>query len=156
VLAVLGVIVLPITSGDTAFRVARLITADYLKLPQKLKTNRYRIAIPLFLTSAALNFIPFDIIWRYFGWANQTLSAVTLWCGAVFLARRGRYWWLAAGPATFMTIMTTTYILTAGEGLGLSQTTGTLIGLGLGAAALGTFLYFLPRLEPEDEPPASS
>ncbi len=146
VLAVLGVVVLPITSGDTAFRVARLITADYFKLPQKKVANRYKIALPLFGISAALNFIPFQIIWRYFGWANQTLSAVTLWCGAVFLARRGRYWWIAAGPATFMTIMTTTYILVAQEGLGLSLTIGTVIGLALGALALGVFLFFLPRI----------
>jgi carbon starvation protein CstA len=151
VLAVLGVVVLPITSGDTAFRVARLIAADYLKLPQKKVANRYKIALPLFALSALLNFIPFQIIWRYFGWANQTLSAVTLWCGAVFLAKRGRYWWIAAGPATFMTIMTFTYILVAKEGLGLSHTLGTVLGLGLGALALGIFLYFLPRLAPEDD-----
>jgi len=69
----------------------------------------------------------------------------------VFLAKRGRYWWIAAGPATFMTIMTFTYILVAPEGLGLSYTLGTVLGLVLGAAALGAFVYFLPRLSPEED-----
>ncbi len=99
-----------------------------------------------------MNFVPFQIIWRYFGWANQTLSAVTLWCGAVFLAKRGRYWWIAALPATFMTVMTSSYILVAGEGLGLSHTWGTVLGLTLGAGALGVFLVFLPRLSPDANP----
>jgi carbon starvation protein CstA len=151
VLAVLGVIVLPITSGDTAFRVARLITADYLKLPQKRVANRYKIALPLFGLSLILQFIPFGVIWRYFGWANQTLSAITLWTGAVFLARRGRWWWIAALPATFMTVMTFTFILVSDKGLALSQTLGTVLGLALGAGALAAFLLLLPRLQPEDD-----
>jgi carbon starvation protein CstA len=153
-LALLGVVVLPITSGDTAFRVARLIVADYFKQSQKSVWNRYKIAIPLFGTSLALQFIPFGIIWRYFGWANQTLAAVALWTGAVFLAKRGRWWWIAAAPATFMTVMTTTYILVAKEGLGLDHTVGTVLGLVLGAFALGLFLFARGRLEPEPDRPA--
>jgi len=153
VLALLGVVVLPITSGDTAFRVARLIVADYTHLSQEKILNRYKIALPLFGLSLALQFIPFGVIWRYFGWANQTLAAVALWTGAVFLVRRGRNWWLAALPATFMTIITGTYILVADEGLGLSNMVGTVIGLVIGAAALGLFLYLLPRMEREPDMP---
>ncbi len=157
VLAILGVVVLPVTSGDTAFRVARLIAADYLKLPQKRVVNRYKLAVPIFAVSIVLNFIPFDMIWRYFGWANQTLAAVTLWAGAVYLAKRAKgWWWLAAFPAAFMTVMTVTYILveTRENGcVGLDHTVGTAVGLGLGVAALAAFLWALPRLAPEQDTP---
>ena len=159
ILAILGVVVLPITSGDTAFRVARLIAADYLKLPQRRIANRYKIALPLFAVSIALNFISFDVIWRYFVWANQTRAAVTLWAAAVFLGKRAKgWWWLAALPATFMTVMSVTFILVESRQngcLGLNPTLGTAIGLGLGAAALGAFLLALPRLAPEEDAPAA-
>jgi carbon starvation protein CstA len=155
-LAVLGVVVLPITSGDTAFRVARLILGDALGLPQKKVANRYLVALPLFGLSLVLMFLPFGVIWRYFGWANQTLAAVALWTGAVFLARRSSRWWLAALPATFMTTMTTTFLLVEERAkgcLGLDPTVGTAIGLLLGAAALGVFLWRRPKWAPETDPP---
>jgi carbon starvation protein CstA len=152
VLAVLGVIVLPITSGDTAFRVARLILADYLKLPQTRVRNRYLLALPMFVLAAVLNFVDFTVIWRYFGWANQALAAVTLWAATVYLGRRGGYWWLAAFPAVFMTVMTTTYILVEETGFGLQHTIGTVIGLIAGAAALTAFLAVRPRLRSSAPP----
>jgi carbon starvation protein CstA len=150
-LAILGVVVLPITSGDTAFRVGRLIVADYIRLPQNRARNRYLIALPLFAISIALNFINFSVIWRYFGWANQTLAAVTLWTGAVFLARRCSRWWLAAVPATFMTVVTTSYILVEKVGLNLPLGVGVKLGLAIGAAALAAFLIVRPRLQPETD-----
>ncbi len=153
VLAVLGVVVLPITSGDTAFRVGRLILADYFGLSQKKLLNRYVLALPLFAVSFGLNFVNFSLIWRYFGWANQTLAAIVLWTGAVFLARRGRQWWLAFFPAVFMTVVTTTYILVEKVGFGLEPVLGTVLGLLTGAAVAGWFLWKLRTLEPErDEP----
>ncbi|RME27651.1 MAG: carbon starvation protein A [Deltaproteobacteria bacterium] len=154
ILAILGVVVLPITSGDTAFRVARLIAAEYLGLDQKPVRNRYVIALPVFGLSLVLQFIDFKVIWQYFGWANQTLAAVVLWTGAVFLARRGRWWWMAAAPALFMTVMTVSYLMIAPVGLGMSQAAGTMVGSVAGLAALGVFLAALPRLKPEsdDEP----
>jgi carbon starvation protein CstA len=146
-LAILGVVVLPITSGDTAFRVGRLILADYLKLPQSKVKNRYLIALPLFTIAFTLNFVPFGLIWRYFGWANQTLAAVALWTGAMFVASREAsakpkeiYFWLAALPATFMTVMTATFLLgqpTSKGGFGLSPTLATAIATVLGLMALG-------------------
>ncbi|MFV1959343.1 MAG: carbon starvation CstA family protein [Planctomycetota bacterium] len=151
VLAVLGVVVLPITSGDTAFRVGRLILADYFHLSQRRIRNRYLLAIPLFAISIALNFVNFTVIWRYFGWANQTLAAVTLWVGAVYLARHRSWWWMAALPATFMTVMTFTYILVEEHGFGLDSSLGTILGLGLGLAALAVFLVVRPTLPPEGE-----
>ncbi|MBN2361947.1 MAG: carbon starvation protein A [Deltaproteobacteria bacterium] len=157
VLAVLGVVVLPITSGDTAFRAGRLIAADYLRLPQIKVANRYKVALPLFAISLALNFIPFGIIWRYFGWANQTLAAVTLWACAVALARKGSWWWVAALPATFMTVMTFTYILVESRQngcFGMDRAWGTGIGLVLGAASLALFLFKLGALQRAgDKPP---
>ncbi len=155
-LALVGVVVLPITSGDTAFRVGRLILADYFRLPQSRVLNRYKLALPLFAASLALNLIPFGVIWRYFGWLNQTLAAVTLWSAAVFLARRGRAWYLAGLPATFMTVMTTTYILVERREngcLGLDQTLGTGLGLAAGGLALGAFLWARARLQPESDAP---
>lgn len=154
ILAVLGVVVLPITSGDTAFRVGRLILADYLRIPQTQILSRYKLAVPLFAISLGLNFVNFSVIWRYFGWANQALAAVALWTGAVFLARRGHRWWLAFGPAVFMTVVTTSYILVEDVGFGLSPRWGTTLGLVAGLAAAASFLLVLPRLAPEEDKPA--
>ncbi len=152
-LAVIGVVVLPITSGDTAFRVARLIVADYLHLPQARVRNRYLIALPLFAVAIVLNFVRFDLIWRYFGWANQTLAVVTLWAGAVFLARRGQRWWLAAVPAVFMTVVTTSYILVEEVGFGLDHDLGVVLGLVIGVGAMAAFLVLRRRLPPEVDTP---
>ena len=156
ILAVLGVIVLPITSGDTAFRVSRLIVADAIGLSQQKLRHRFAIAVPLFTLSLALNFIDFTIIWRYFGWANQTLAAVALWTGAVFLARRGTMWWMAAAPATFMTIVTTTYILVEKHGLGLPYRLGVGLGIALGLAAAAAFWLFKPAPKPDDDLPTAT
>jgi len=153
-LAVLGVVVLPITSGDTAFRVGRLILADYFRIPQKQIVNRYLLALPLFGLSFALNFVDFGLIWRYFGWANQTLAAVALWTATVFLARRGTRWWIAFFPAVFMTVVTSTYILVEKVGFGLPQWLGMTLGILIGAIAAGWFLLKLPNLPPEHDKPA--
>ncbi|NMC34167.1 MAG: carbon starvation protein A, partial [Veillonellaceae bacterium] len=151
ILAVLGVVVLPITSGDTAFRVGRLILADYFRVPQARIVNRYILAVPLFGLSFALNFVNFD---GYFGWANQALAAVALWTGAVFLARRASRWWLAFVPAVFMTVVTTSYILVEDVGFGLNPRLGTILGLVAGVASAVFFLWMLPKLEPEEDKPA--
>jgi len=154
ILAVLGVVVLPITSGDTAFRVGRLILADYFHLTQARLMNRYVLAIPLFGLSFALNFVNFSVIWRYFGWANQALAAIVLWCGAVFLARRRSRWWLAFVPAVFMTVVTTTYILVEDVGFRMSSRSGTILGILAGAAGAAVFLRALPKLAPDEDKPA--
>lgn len=155
VIAILGVVVLPVTSGDTAFRVGRLVLADYLGLPQQRIRNRYLVALPLFAASFGLMLVDFSVIWRYFGWANQTLAAVTLWAGAVYLARRRSWWWLAALPATFMTAMTVTYILVEEIGFGLPPTASTAAGAVAGASSLIAFLLVRPRLGPEDDGPVT-
>ncbi len=109
-LAIIGVIILPITSGDTAFRATRLTIAEMFKLPQTKATWRLGIAVPLFLIGAVLSQMDFNLLWRYFGWANQTLAMLTLWAGAAYLYRDGRFHWIASLPATFMTAATFSYI----------------------------------------------
>lgn len=142
VLAILGVVAAPITSGDTAFRSARLIVADFLQLEQKSIRRRLYICIPMFLAAIGLLLYSlrdadgFNMIWRYFAWANQTLAVFTLWAITVFLARSQKPYWLTLLPALFMTAVCSTYICIAPEGLELphilSYSTGgfcTLIGV---------------------------
>ena len=131
ILAIIGVIAAPITSGDTALRSARLIVADFLKLDQKPIPKRLIIALPLFLCVFGMVFVDFGIVWRYFAWTNQTLACFTLWAGTVCLYRKEhsggmlqpskyKYGWLiAAVPALFMTVVCISYILIAPEGFHL-------------------------------------
>ena len=130
-LAIIGVIAAPITSGDTALRSARLIVADFLKLDQKPIPKRLVIALPLFLCVFGMVFVDFAVVWRYFAWTNQTLACFTLWAGTVWLYKKEhsegmlqpseyKYGWLiAAVPALFMTVVCISYILIAPEGFHL-------------------------------------
>jgi len=111
-----GVVACPITSGDTAFRGSRLIIADIFKIKQAPIKNRFLIAIPLFIVGIYLTTIDFNIIWRYFAWANQTLAAVSLWTATVWLVRKGKPFVFALIPSMFMTMVVTTYIIIAPEG----------------------------------------
>ncbi|MGN1402165.1 MAG: carbon starvation protein A [Bacillus sp. (in: firmicutes)] len=120
-LAVLGVIILPITSGDTAFRSARMIIADYLKIEQKKTINRIWVALPLFAISIYLTQVDFNILWRYFSWANQTTAVIALWVAAMYLALQKKCHWIASVPASFMTIVVFTYILNAKIGFNLAM-----------------------------------
>lgn len=115
-LALLGVVACPITSGDTAFRSARLTIADALKYKQGPIVNRFIVAIPLFALGVSLCFIPFAVVWRYFGWSNQTLATIALWAAVKYLANRGKNYWIALIPAMFMTVVVTSYIIAAPEG----------------------------------------
>ncbi|MFD1362276.1 carbon starvation CstA family protein [Lentibacillus salinarum] len=119
-IAVLGVIVLPITSGDTAFRAARSVIADYIKLSQKKVTNRLVIAVPLFIVSIILTQIDFDILWRYFSWANQSTAALALWIATMYMLIKGKNYWISLVPALFITDMVFVYILNAPIGFNLS------------------------------------
>jgi carbon starvation protein CstA len=130
-LALLGVVAAPITSGDTAFRSARLIIADFMKFRQGPIKNRLLISIPLFVIGFLLTRIDFSVIWRYFAWSNQTLAMVVLWTITVYLAQERKFYWVTLIPALFMTAVTTTYLLLAPEGfslpIGISYSTGILI-----------------------------
>ncbi len=138
-LAVLGVIVLPITSGDTAFRGARMLIADFLKMNQKPFSKRLVIAIPLFTVGYLLTLIDFNFLWRYFAWANQTTAMIMLWTAAVYLAQNKKFHWVASVPAAFMTVVTFTYILMAPEGFKLA--TGIAYPLGFALALIPIVLF---------------
>ena len=147
VLAVAGVVVCPITSGDTAFRSARLILAETFKLNQKKIGNRLLITIPLLGVGGLLTWFAtvndngFQIIWRYFSWSNQTLAMIALWVATAYLLKEGKYRFgslLTAFPAAFMTAVSATYILMAPEGFKLNQT----VSYAAGAAAAAVLLAF--------------
>lgn len=128
VLALLGVVAAPITSGDTAFRSARLIVADFLKLKQGPVKNRLMVSIPLFAVGLLLTQVNFDIIWRYFAWSNQTLATVVLWTITVYLATEKKNYWITLLPALFMTMVVSVYLMLAPEGLSLSKAFSYSIG----------------------------
>ncbi len=122
ILAIIGVVVAPITSGDTALRSARLIVADFLHLEQKSIPKRLIISLPMFAVVFGMTFVDFEVVWRYFSWTNQTLAAFTLWTSVVFLCRNSQYRWgyvIALVPALFMTAVSTCYIIVAPEGFAL-------------------------------------
>ena len=141
-LAIIGVIILPISSGDTAFRSARLIIADTINVKQKAVAKRLLLAVPLFLIGFIISQTEFGIIWRYFGWANQTLATIVLWAGAAYMIQRGRNHWIGTVPATFMTAVATTYLAYAKIGFGLSLNISSLIGI---ITAIGCLAAFLLR-----------
>ena len=139
-LAVLGVVACPITSGDTAFRSARLTIADSFNIKQESVKNRFMIAIPLFVVGGALTFIDFNIVWRYFAWSNQTLAMIMLWTGSVFLLKANKNYFITTIPAIFMTVVTFSYIMQAPEGFKLPASVGN--GIGLVAGLVLTVLFF--------------
>lgn len=143
VLAIMGVVVCPITSGDTAFRGARLIFADIFKINQKPILTRLAIAVPMFAIGIALNFVDFNILWRYFGWANQTLAMVTLWACSVYLYKyKGQCHWLTTLPAMFMTVVTASYIYTQKIGFRMPLRVGNVLGMITAIVVLACFLVF--------------
>ena len=124
VLTMLGVVVAPISSGDTAFRSARLIIADFLKLEQKSFMKRLYVCIPLFIAGFAITLMDFDVVWRYFAWANQTLAVATLWTITVYLFQKRANYIIAILPALFMTYVTTLHLFTSSEMIGLNASLG--------------------------------
>ncbi|WP_113671850.1 carbon starvation protein A [Vallitalea guaymasensis] len=140
-LALLGVVACPITSGDTAFRSARLAIADAISLKQDKFKNRFFIAIPLFVIGVVLCFVDFGIIWRYFAWSNQTLATIMLWAAASYLVKEKKFHWICTLPATFMTAVITTYIIIAPEGLKLSTSIGYPAGIIAALAAITLFIF---------------
>ncbi len=142
ILALLGVVAAPITSGDTAFRSARLIVADFLSYKQEPIKNRLLVSIPLFAVGFFLTQINFSIVWRYFAWSNQTLAMVVLWAITVYLVQERKFYWITLIPAVFMTAVTTTYLLLAPEGFSLPQNISYFLGsLFSVMSIIGFFIY---------------
>ncbi|MCQ2347750.1 MAG: carbon starvation protein A [Paludibacteraceae bacterium] len=155
VLAIIGVIAAPITSGDTALRSARLIVADFLKLDQKPIRNRLYIAVPLFVCVFGFLFVDFNVVWRYFAWTNQTLAVFTLWAGTLFLAHQQSTthphgYWVALIPAVFMTVVSVSYIMIAPEGLHFpAERRWIAYGIALLLAASGVVEFFYRQRHPQ-------
>ena len=123
-LAMIGVVICPITSGDTAFRSARLTLADWLKIDQDSYANRLKLCVPVLGVGAflgignALGFINYTVIWRYFSWTNQTLAMIVLWAASMYLFKEKKNYWITAVPAAFMSAVSATYFVLAPECLG--------------------------------------
>ena len=138
ILAMLGVVAAPITSGDTALRSARLIVAEWLKIDQRPIPKRLMICVPIFACSIAIliwqigNPDGFNTIWQYFGWWNQALSVFTLWTVTVYLVRQKKNFWIMLIPALFMTTVCCTYVFISRQMLHLPEP----LAYGLGIACL--------------------
>ncbi|MBQ7600128.1 MAG: carbon starvation protein A [Clostridia bacterium] len=154
ILAVAGVVICPITSGDTAFRSARLILAETFHLDQKKLRNRLFITVPLLLAGGLLTWYAtarsdgFQIVWRYFSWSNQTLAMIALWVATAYLMKKGKYRFgslLTAVPASFMTAVSVTYILMAEEGLRLESYIAYIIGSAIAVGVLLGYFVILTR-----------
>ena len=148
-IAVIGVIVLPITSGDTAFRAARSIIADYFNFEQTRLKNRLIIAIPLFVIAYGLTKIDFTLLWRYFSWANQSTAAIALWIGTMYLFIKGKPYVVSLIPAIFMTLMTVIYILNAKIGFNIPLNTSYIIGAVI--TVILTAIFFMKAMKNKNE-----
>lgn len=148
VLAILGVVAAPITSGDTAFRSARLIVADFMHLEQRSIRRRLYICLPMFVAAIGILLYSlrdvegFDMIWRYFAWSNQTLSVFTLWAVTVYLARAAKNYWITFIPALFMTCVCSTYLCIAPEGFCLDRMISYGVGIGCAGVAVVWFVVW--------------
>ena len=151
VLAMLGVVAAPITSGDTAFRSARLIVSEWLKLNQRPIRNRLAICIPLFACSIAMlvwqieNPDGFNTIWQYFGFSNQALSAFTLWALTVYLVRHKKLYWITLIPALFMTWVCATFFFVSKQTLQLPESIGYPLGIVSLVAAIVWFCIWYKK-----------
>lgn len=148
ILAIVGVIVCPITSGDTSLRSARLILAEMFHLDQKSIKNRLVITLPMLVIVGVLTQVDFSVIWRYFGWTNQTLAMVSLWVATSYLIKNSRYRFgslVTALPAAFMSAVSMTYLLMAKEGFSLSANIGYPAGAAFAAALFIVYVVVLRR-----------
>ena len=147
-LALLGVVAAPITSGDTAFRSARLIVAEALGIDQRAIRRRLYICVPMFVAAVLLlvwqmeNPDGFNVIWQYFGWANQTLSVFTLWALTVYLVEQKKRYVMTLIPALFMTTVCSTFIFVSNQAFGLQGWVGYALGLAVFAVAIIWFVWW--------------
>ncbi|OOH89861.1 carbon starvation protein A [Pasteurellaceae bacterium 15-036681] len=152
IFAVLGVVVLPITSGDTAFRSARLIIAEFFHLEQRTLAKRLMVALPLFAIAFWIiaSHIDFGVLWRYFTWANQTTAMVMLWTAAAYLYRHHKFHWVCTIPAAFITAVCFTYLANNKIGFGLDYQLSVYIGLGAMLVCVAMFFTLLKPMGKDD------
>ena len=140
-IALFGVVAAAITSGDTAFRSARLIIADVLKFDQRPIMKRFAIALPLFAIAIVLLFVDFDVVWRYFAWTNQTLSVITLWVVVTYLKKFKRNIWVALPAAVLMTYICTSFVFISGQFIGMANHTLAYILAGVVTLAISAGMW---------------
>ena len=152
ILAIMGVVIAPITSGDTAFRSARLILADMLHYDQKPVFKRLVVSAPLFAMGVGIAFMEFDVIWRYFAWSNQALSVITLWMITSWLMRRGSCWSIIAlVPAIAMTYVCSSFFFVSGQFVGLGAVTEAYVYGGAVTAVIAGLMIRLIRKNIKNE-----
>ena len=151
IFAVLGVVVLPITSGDTAFRAARLQLAEILRIDQRSLVKRLYIAVPLFVIGYLISLVKFDVLWRYFNWANQMTAMVMLWTAAAYLYRYKKFHWVASIPAWFITTVCATYLFYNPIGFGLDYQLSVYLGFATTVLCIVLFFTLLKPLGERDE-----
>ena len=144
ILALLGVVMAPITTGDTALRSSRLIVADFLHIDQKKIIKRLLVSLPIFVLCFLVMCIDFNVLWRYFAWCNQTLAVFTLWAITVWLARHGKAYIVTLLPAMFMTAVSVSYLLFARRPEGFGLPWGLATGIGC-AVAVGLLILFAAK-----------
>ena len=145
IIAMLGVIACPISSGDTAYRSARLTLADWFKLDQSKWKNRILLTIILLGAGAIILNLDYNVVWRYFSFSNQTLAMIVLWAESVYLLNKNKNYFITVIPATFMTAVTSTYFLVAKECLGqfgVPYNVGVIIGLVITMLAVIVFIRY--------------
>lgn len=154
IIAIIGVVVCPITSGDTAFRSLRLVIADALHYNQKPIRNRLIVAVPIFALAYFCNSMDFSTIWKYVGIGNQTLAVVTLWAASAYLARKGKPHWMMSIPATFLSVVCATYYLIApykDGGFSIAPEISYPVGMIVGFGLLAFFLWRNRKMETEPD-----
>ena len=150
VLALLGVVAAPITSGDTAFRSARLIIADMLHIEQKSHLKRLYICIPLFLIGYGITLVDFDVVWRYFAWTNQTLATIVLWSIVVYMAKIKANRWIALLPAIFMTYICSSFLFISNQFIGMSNHTTAYILGGVVSIIISSLMIYKYLIKAKD------
>ena len=140
IIAILGVVICPITSGDTAFRSLRLSIADLFKYDQKPIVKRLVVCLPIFVVAFFFCKVDFSTAWSYLGIANQILATLVLWTGAAYLISKGRAHWMCSLPATFLTFICVSFLFIAPLGLGLAPMIGYIAGV---IVAIPTLIFFI-------------
>lgn len=152
ILALLGVVAAPITSGDTAFRSARLIVADIFRIEQRTQWKRFAIALPLFVAGYLITRVDFTVVWRYFAWTNQTLATIVLWAVVVWLFAAKRNYFVALLPAVFMTFICASFVFVSGQFFGMENRPAAYALAGAATAVVLCFILLKLRRNGRSNP----
>ena len=153
ILAVLGVVAAPITSGDTAFRSARLIIADIFKIDQRNHLKRLYICIPLFAIGIAITFVDFAVVWRYFSWTNQALATIVLWSIVIYLRLKRRNIWVALLPAIFMTYICSSFVFVSDQFVGMGPDMWSYVGGAIVTLLITAIMVWRIAVQPNESEP---